>query len=148
MKIVHSEKRSDAQFIHDRLYAYNCSKTGQVPKTILLPDLPRRCSFLVQADDSAEILGGLVYHLEESVCKVDFLWISDSLRGQGAGMALIDTLKRKAVECGCRSITLFTMGFQAPGFYPKAGFTLTRMTEPTEETPYQTYYYRYDLEGE
>ena len=146
MRIVHSERKSDAQTVHDRLYAYNCSRTGQTPQTILLPDTPHRSSFLIQADDSDEIHGGLVYHLLDKVCKVDFLWISDSLRGQGAGTALLDKLKQKLPEYGCRSITLFTMGFQAPGFYPKAGFTLTQVTEPTEKAPYRTYYYRYDLE--
>ena len=83
MKIIHSARKADAQYIHDRLYAYNCSKTGETPKKIVLPDEPAMHSFIIPAEHSDEILGGLVYHVKESACKVDFLWVSETLRGQG-----------------------------------------------------------------
>ena len=142
MKIIHSARKADPQNIHDRLYAYNCSKTGETPKKIVLPDEPAMHSFIIPAEHSDEILGGLVYHVKESACKVDFLWVSETLRGQGAGMKLLDLIKLKAAELGCREITLFTMSFQAPGFYPKAGFVLTHTKEDKSLT---AYYYRYEI---
>lgn len=99
-------------------------------------------SFIIPAEHSDEILGGLVYHVEESVCKVDFLWVSEALRGQGAGMKLLERIKLKAAEQGCREITLFTMSFQAPCFYPKAGFALPHTKEDKSLT---VYYCRYEV---
>ena len=80
MKIIHSARKADAQYIHDRLYAYNCSKTGETPKKIVLPDEPAMHSFIIPAEHSDEILGGLVYHVKESACKVDFLGFRDPPR--------------------------------------------------------------------
>ena len=100
MKIIHSARKADAQYIHDRLYAYNCSKTGETPKKIVLPDEPAMHSFIIPAEHSDEILGGLVYHVKESACKVDFLWVSETLRGQGAGMKLLFSSARLLPESG------------------------------------------------
>lgn len=146
MKIIRSEKKADAQYIHDRLYEYNLSKTGAEKQEIILDDDPTRCCFLVLSEEEPEqCLGGVVFHLDGTVCKVDFLWLSEELRGKGMGFRLIEKVKEEAAELDCSEITLFTSSYQAPGFYPKAGFTLARKKEGVLAGEADTFYYRFVL---
>lgn len=131
MKIIHTSDKAVAQFIHDRLYEFNLSKTGGKKQEILIPDTPPRASFAAYQEGEKLPAGGLVYHLEENgrIFDVDFLWISEVLRGKGMGARFLAMAKEKAESLGCETIELFTNSFQAPDFYPKMGYTLTRIEE-------------------
>lgn len=149
MKIIQSSEKSDVQFIHDCLYEFNLSKTGGEKQKIVLPDTPERKAFVVYPDDGKEPVGGLAYHLAEEgrVFDVDFLWISEVLRGKGMGAELLSLAKKEAEKLDCEAIELFTNSFQAPEFYPKMGFSLIRVDE--KEIPgyglNKAYYYSMKL---
>jgi ribosomal protein S18 acetylase RimI-like enzyme len=53
---------------------------------------------------------------------VNFVWVTEALRGQRHGTRLMDAAESFAVEHGCTSATLETLSFQAPGFYAKRGY--------------------------
>ncbi|MDY3072990.1 MAG: GNAT family N-acetyltransferase [Eubacteriales bacterium] len=58
--------------------------------------------------------------------RVTELWVSEPLRGQGVGHALMDIAREHAIRDGCRAVMLETQSCNtnAIGFYLHEGFTL------------------------
>ena len=73
-------------------------------------------------DARGEWLGGLTGYLRGGWMHVNFLWVTESLRGQRYGSRLMDAAEAYAVERGCTGATLETLSFQAPGFYARRGY--------------------------
>ena len=71
-----------------------------------------------------EWLGGLTGHIWGGWLHVNFLWVSETLRGQRLGTRLMDAAEAMARERGAIGTTLETFTFQAPDFYAKRGFTV------------------------
>lgn len=71
-----------------------------------------------------EWLGGLVGQIWGGWLHVNFLWVSETLRGKGHGSRLMDAAEALAAERGARGATLETHSFQAPGFYAKRGYEI------------------------
>jgi len=71
-----------------------------------------------------EWLGGLTGYVWGGWLHVNFLWVTESLRGQGHGTCLMDAAEAMSKERGAFGATLETHTFQAPGFYTKRGYTV------------------------
>src|ERR1700733_5313032 len=100
------------RFVADNVVYLNVAKTGISewhPVNFFLKN-PR-----------GEWLGGLTGHLWGGWMHVNFLWVTESLRGQGHGSRLMDAAEAFARERGAAAVTLETLSFQAPGFYAKRG---------------------------
>jgi len=69
-----------------------------------------------------EILGGVMGHIWGGWMHINFLWVTEMLRGQRHGTRLMDAAESFAAERGASNATLETMSFQAPGFYQKRGY--------------------------
>jgi len=69
-----------------------------------------------------EWLGGLTGYIWGGWLHVNLLWVTETLRGQGHGSRLMDTVEAFAVARGARAATLETHSFQAPDFYTKRGY--------------------------
>ena len=61
--------------------------------------------------------------------EIDYVWVKETLRGQGIGKRLLITIEEAAIERGCRQITLETFSFQAPEFYQKLGYNIFGVIE-------------------
>ncbi|MDF2784185.1 MAG: biphenyl 2,3-dioxygenase [Pantoea eucrina] len=72
--------------------------------------------------------GGKIAGLTGSTCgnwlRIDMLWVSDALRGQGAGTRLITAAENEARARGCLYAQVDTASFQARPFYEKQGYQL------------------------
>jgi GNAT superfamily N-acetyltransferase len=73
-------------------------------------------------DDRGAIIAGASGWLWGGTCFIDYLWVSEVLRGQGIGTRLM-----KAVEAAARAATaiktaLSTYSLQTPGSYERLGF--------------------------
>ena len=139
MTVTESQSHNDIQFIHDRLYEFNLSKTGGERQEITVPATPERTAFVIR-DENDQICGGTVFYLKDNgtTLYIDFLWMAEKLRGQNFGTKLIAKVKERAIALQCRKIALQTRTYQAPDFYPKQGFTLAG-TEPAGE--FTAYHY-------
>jgi ribosomal protein S18 acetylase RimI-like enzyme len=71
-----------------------------------------------------EWLGGLIGYIWGGWLHVNFLWVSESLRGQRHGTRLMDAAEAMAKERGAFAATLETFTSQAPDFYAKRGYTV------------------------
>jgi ribosomal protein S18 acetylase RimI-like enzyme len=71
-----------------------------------------------------EWLGGLTGYIWGGWLHVNFLWVSEALRGQRHGTRLMDAAEEMARERGAVGATLETFTSQAPGFYNKRGYSI------------------------
>ena len=85
-------------------------------------------------DDKEKIVGGLVGEIFTTTLFIRYLWISDSLRGQGFGTKLLQLAESESIKKGVKKLFLDTYTFQAPKFYEKYGFVeVGRYTDFPEE---------------
>jgi GNAT superfamily N-acetyltransferase len=69
-----------------------------------------------------EWLAGLTGYVWGGWMHVNFIWVTESLRGQRHGTRLMDAAESFAIGHDCIGATLETHSFQAPGFYAKRGY--------------------------
>lgn len=81
------------------------------------------------ATQKERIVGLITYRTDETGCEIISL---DSLREKlGIGSALIDSVKRVAVDAGCTRLWLITTNDNVPAinYYKKRGFTIAAVHE-------------------
>lgn len=103
----------DIQFLDDRIYDFNASRTGISDAKLI--------SILLR-DDRNAIVAGLYGWTWGGCCEVRILWVDESRRGQGLGSRLMAAAEAEARARGATHIVLSTHSFQAPQFYARLGF--------------------------
>ncbi|MGA9701449.1 GNAT family N-acetyltransferase [Pseudomonas sp.] len=96
------------------LAAFNKAITGyndRQPLTVLLRD-----------PHTQQILGGITGKTTLGMAFLDLFHLPDSLRGTGLGGRLLQAFEDEARRRGCANAVLYTLSFQAPGFYQKHGW--------------------------
>lgn len=102
--------------ISERLDQFNIELSGITDHTPL--------AVLVTDPDSGEVLGGLIGRTSLGVLFVELFFLPESLRGDDLGMRLLKAAEDEARRRGCRHGVLYTISFQAPGFYVKQGWEI------------------------
>ncbi|MDP1108845.1 GNAT family N-acetyltransferase, partial [Klebsiella pneumoniae] len=69
-----------------------------------------------------QILGGITAKTTLGMAFLDLFHLPDFLRGTGLGSQLLQAFEDEARRRGCRNAVLYTLSFQAPGFYEKHGW--------------------------
>ncbi|WP_207416377.1 GNAT family N-acetyltransferase [Roseomonas haemaphysalidis] len=69
------------------------------------------------------LLAGLVAEVVLDWLFVEKFWVSEALRGQGVGSAMLAQAEAEARKRGAVGVHLYTSSFQAPAFYRRHGFT-------------------------
>lgn len=80
-------------------------------------------SFFIRNADNT-IVGGCNGCALYGCLYIDQLWVSDLLRKQGWGAALIEAALQYGKENGCTFATVNTFDWEALGFYQKLGFKI------------------------
>jgi GNAT superfamily N-acetyltransferase len=75
-------------------------------------------------DDKGVMLGGLIGVRKGDWLNIDYLWVSETVRGSGVGSQLIKTAEEEARRKGCKHALVDTASFQARPFYEKQGYRL------------------------
>ncbi len=100
--------------IDNGLTEFNRSQAGYVDA--------RPLAVLVRDPDSGDILGGLLGRTTLGLFFVDLIHLPDAVRGRGLGGRVLAMAEQEARRRGCTAATLFTIHFQAPGFYARHGW--------------------------
>ena len=77
---------------------------------------------LIKAPATGQILGGITGKTTLGMAFLDLFHLPDALRGSGLGSQLLHAFENEARRRGCRTAVLYTLSFQAPGFYEKHGW--------------------------
>ena len=77
---------------------------------------------LVREDNTEEILGGLLGHTSYRLFFLDLFFLPERLRGAGLGGRIIALAEAEARRRGCTAAFVYTVPFQAPGFYERHGY--------------------------
>ena len=101
------------RFLEERLYDFNVRTTGIADGNLI--------SLFLRAPDGSTV-GGLYGWTWGKTCYVRYLFVPESMRGQGEGTRLMRAVEMEAKARNCCQIVLETHDFQAPGFYQKLGF--------------------------
>ncbi|WP_330331923.1 GNAT family N-acetyltransferase [Streptomyces sp. NBC_00536] len=71
------------------------------------------------------LVGGLTAWTWGDCAGVELLWVDDAFRQEGWGGKLLAAAEAEAGRRGCRTVTVSTYSFQAPGFYAAHGYRET-----------------------
>jgi GNAT superfamily N-acetyltransferase len=82
----------------------------------------RGLAVLVSDPSSEQVIGGVLGHTSLGVAFIDLVFLPESARGQDVGRRMMREAEDEARRRGCRAIWLYTISFQAPGFYERLGY--------------------------
>ncbi|NVZ50396.1 GNAT family N-acetyltransferase [Pseudomonas sp. B6002] len=82
----------------------------------------RLLTVLIKDPVTHQTLGGITGKTTLGTAFLDLFHLPESLRGSGLGSQLLQAFEDEARRRGCRNAVLYTLSFQAPGFYEKHGW--------------------------
>ena len=100
-------------FLDERIYEFNSKATGYFDGESFSS---------IQRGESGDINGGIYGYTWGGCAYVSHLWVDESQRGRGLGIALLVAAEEHAKARGCAVLLLATHSFQAPSFYLRMGY--------------------------
>lgn len=83
----------------------------------------RPLAVLVNDPTTGKTLGGAIGRSSLGLLFLDLFYLPSSLRGAGVGTEVLRRFEEEGRRRGCRSAVLYTISFQAPGFYELCGWS-------------------------
>ncbi len=102
------------EIIGGGLNAYNDAVTGYADRQPL--------AVLVRDPASGEVLGGATGRSSLGLLFLELFYLPKPLRGSGIGTAVLRAFEAEGRRRGCVAGVLYTINFQAPGFYERHGW--------------------------
>ena len=95
-------------------------------------------------DEQGNLLAGLVAETFGYWLEIEYLYVSEDLRGKGIGSEILNRAEQEARERKCKYSFVNTFQFQAPDFYKKHGY---KEVFALKDYPYtgERYYYTKEL---
>jgi len=110
----------DLDFLEQRIIDYNYSQAGTSDG--------RGLACFVR-NEQGQIIAGISGYTWAGMAELEFLWVDDSLRGQGVGSRLLAAVEAEARQRGCALVITSTYSFQAPEFYQRHGYEVVGKIE-------------------
>jgi len=82
----------------------------------------RPLAVLASDPETGQVLGGFLGRTSLGLLFIDLVFLPDPVRGSGLGSRMLAMAEAEAAERGCRRGVLYTISFQAPGFYERHGW--------------------------
>jgi GNAT superfamily N-acetyltransferase len=105
---------ADVELISAGLDEFNTEQAGVNDRQSL--------AVFVRDSDTGRVVGGLTGRTSLGLLFVDLFYLPAELRGGGIGSAILRRAEDEAIRRGCRTGVLYTISFQAPGFYQRHGW--------------------------
>lgn len=114
ISITETVEASTAAAIGGGLDRFNDEITGVADR--------RPLAVTAQDSETGKILGGAIGRSSLGLLFLDLFYLPESLRGSGLGTEILKMFEDEGRRRGCRSGVLYTISFQAPGFYERNGW--------------------------
>ena len=101
---------------------------------------------LAGTNSEDDLIAGVSATLWGGCLEIDFIWVSENLRGSGVGTQLLKRLENVVKAKGCRKIILDTYSFQAPEFYARQGYEEYHTIEGYSDGTVAKHFFQKDLE--
>jgi GNAT superfamily N-acetyltransferase len=118
VSIGHSREDVDWQFIKGQIEAYNRFRQP----ALFDPDQTVPEIGVYVRDAEGRIVGGAIAEVEWENVHIEFLWVDETLRGQGIGTRVLRRIEEGGRAAGATWASVTTYSFQAPQFYRKHGY--------------------------
>jgi GNAT superfamily N-acetyltransferase len=82
----------------------------------------RPLAVVVSDPKTNEVLGGLTGRTSLGLVFIELFFLPEDLRGGGLGSRILRLAEDEGRRRGCRAVVLYTISFQAPGFYERHGY--------------------------
>lgn len=82
----------------------------------------RPLAAVVKDPETGAVLGGAIGRSSLGLLFLDLFYLPEALRGSGLGTKVLQAFEAEGRRRGCRSAVLYTISFQAPGFYERNGW--------------------------
>lgn len=112
--VTDEPEAEDVALISGALDEFNVRETGT--------DDRRSLAVLARDPGTGRVVGGLTGRTSLGLLFVDLFHLPAELRGTGTGSEILRRAEEEARRRGCRSGVLYTISFQAPGFYSRHGW--------------------------
>ena len=95
-------------------------------------------------DELGNLVAGMVAETFGNWLEIEYLYVSDDLRGQGIGSKILETAENESRNRGCKYSFVDTFNFQATKFYEKHAY---KEVFTLKKYPYtgERYYYTKEL---
>ncbi len=100
--------------ISDGLRGYNGEKAGYTDRKSL--------ATVLRDPASGEPVGGMLGWTSYGLLVIDLVFLPKDVRGRDLGSRMLAAMEDEAKRRGCKAGMLYTISFQAPGFYEKHGW--------------------------
>jgi GNAT superfamily N-acetyltransferase len=88
----------------------------------LTPNDRREMAIIVREAAGGKIVGGIIGRSSLGLLFIDLVYLPMDLRGGGVGSRMLRMAEDEGARRGCVSALLYTISFQAPGFYERHGW--------------------------
>lgn len=112
-RISDQPSQKEIEEIHSKLKQYNRSKREPVKEVPIA---------VFYEESNGQKAAGLTGEIFGNWLCIEYLWVSEELRGQGIGSHLLKAAEKEAVSRGAKYAFVDTFSFQAPDFYTKHGY--------------------------
>jgi GNAT superfamily N-acetyltransferase len=82
----------------------------------------RPLAVVVRDPATGHVVGGAIGRSSLGLLFLDLFFLPERLRGSGVGTEVLQAFEGEGRQRGCRSAVLYTISFQAPGFYERNGW--------------------------
>jgi GNAT superfamily N-acetyltransferase len=106
----------DVAIVADGLDSFNVQESGT--------DDRRPLAVFVKDAASRQVVGGLTGRTSLGLLFVDLFYIPPALRRSGIGSDVLRQAEDEGRRRGCRTAVVYTISFQAPGFYERNGWRI------------------------
>jgi GNAT superfamily N-acetyltransferase len=83
----------------------------------------RPIAVVVKDPTTGDAVGGAIGRSSLGLLFLDLFFLPEALRGSGLGTEVLRAFEEEGRQRGCRSAMLYTISFQAPGFYERNGWS-------------------------
>lgn len=116
LTLTEAPEPADSAAITAGLQRFNTETAGYVdarPLTVVARD-----------HGSGAVVGGILGRTSFGLLFIDIFHVDAGLRGAGIGGRMLTMAEEEARRRGCKRAVLYTISFQAPGFYARNGWQI------------------------